>query len=150
MLRLGSALLLATAVLAATPALARSGRREVVPAEDRVIPHDAQIPGCQDLDVLEKVSSRFAQKESQFWNSTLTITGYEDIRRIAWRPWGLDFIPRRYCTATASTSDGRKRRIDYSVREGLGMIGASWGVEFCVAGLDRNWAYAPACRMARP
>jgi len=41
-------------------------------------------------------------------------------------------------------------RIDYSVREDLGIIGATWGVEFCVHGLDRNWAYAPACRMARP
>jgi hypothetical protein len=30
------------------------------------------------------------------------------------------------------------------------MIGASWGVEWCVVGLDRNWAYNPACRMARP
>ena len=24
------------------------------------------------------------------------------------------------------------------------MIGASWGVEWCVVGLDRNWAYNPA------
>jgi len=31
-----------------------------------------------------------------------------------------------------------------------GMIGASWGVEWCVVGLDRNWAYNPRCKMARP
>jgi hypothetical protein len=30
------------------------------------------------------------------------------------------------------------------------MIGATWGVEWCVAGLDRNWAYHPACKMAQP
>ena len=24
------------------------------------------------------------------------------------------------------------------------------GVEFCVVGLDRNWAYNPACKAARP
>ena len=30
------------------------------------------------------------------------------------------------------------------------MIGSSWGVEWCVVGLDRNWAYNPACKMARP
>jgi hypothetical protein len=25
-----------------------------------------------------------------------------------------------------------------------------WGVNFCVEGLDRNWAYNPDCRAARP
>jgi hypothetical protein len=30
------------------------------------------------------------------------------------------------------------------------MVGATWGVEWCVVGLDRNWAYNPACQMARP
>ena len=29
-------------------------------------------------------------------------------------------------------------------------LGVGWGVEWCVVGLDRNWAYNPACRMARP
>ena len=30
------------------------------------------------------------------------------------------------------------------------MIGMFWGVEWCVVGLDRNWAYNPACKMAQP
>jgi hypothetical protein len=138
------------ASLVALPAAARSGRQEVVPAEERILPWEASIPGCQAPNVLEKISSMFAEKEAKFWNSTLTITQYENIQRIAWRPWGLDTIPRRYCTATAWTSDGVRRKIDYSVREDLGIIGASWGVEYCVKGLDRSWAFAPGCRMARP
>jgi hypothetical protein len=69
---------------------------------------------------------------------------------VAWRPWGLDTIPRRFCTGTVTISDGSRRRIDYSVREDLGIIGAEYGVEWCVAGLDRNWAYNPACKMAQP
>lgn len=69
---------------------------------------------------------------------------------MAWRPWGLDFIPRRYCTGKVITSDGMRRRIDYSVREDLAIIGSNWGVEWCVQGLDRNWAYQPDCKMARP
>jgi hypothetical protein len=24
------------------------------------------------------------------------------------------------------------------------------GIEWCIVGLDRNWAYNPACKMARP
>jgi hypothetical protein len=30
------------------------------------------------------------------------------------------------------------------------MIGMDWGVNFCVAGLDRDWAYNPGCRAAGP
>jgi len=47
-------------------------------------------------------------------------------------------------------SDGRKHAVYYSIGEDTGMIGASWGVEWCVVGLDRNWAYNPRCKMARP
>ncbi len=134
------------------PALARSAREDIEPSEERAFPFDADIPGCQDAGVLEKVSTQFAEKEAKFWNSSLTIVSYDTIERTAWRPWGLDYIPRRFCTATATTSDGIRRKVDYSVRESLGIIGATWGVELCVHGLDRDlsYAYATACRMARP
>ncbi|MFE1598854.1 hypothetical protein [Methylobacterium sp. ID0610] len=139
---------------AVSSAEARSARQEVTPAEEREFPYDADIPGCQDPDILAKMSSQFAEKESKFWNSSLTILGYDRIERTAWRPWGLDYVPRRFCTAVATTSDGVRRRVDYSVRESLGIIGSVWGVEFCVQGLDRNLAYAYAsatsCREARP
>jgi hypothetical protein len=135
-------------------AQARSARQEIAPAEEREFPFDAQIPGCQDAGVLEKITYQFAEKEAKFWNSTLTITAYDSIERTAWRPWGVDFYPRRFCSAVATTSDGVRRRVDYSVRESLGIIGATYGVEFCVHGLDRNLSYAYAsassCREARP
>ncbi|MDB5591234.1 hypothetical protein [Enterovirga sp.] len=138
--------LLATAILGASAAAAY----EVVPAEKRVIPYVAELPLCGDPSVLAEISTRFAEKEAQFWNSALTIVEYSRIKPLAWRPWGLDTIPRRFCTATALVSSGRRHRIDYSVREDLNFISAGWGVEWCVTGLDRNLAYAPACRMARP
>jgi hypothetical protein len=124
--------------------------REMVPAEKRIYPYDTQLPACHDLAVLEKIASYFAEKEAKFWQSNLRIVEYERIRPLAWRPWGLDYIPRRFCTGKVVTSDGVRRQIDYSVREDLGIIGATWGVEWCVLGLDRNWAYNPACKMARP
>jgi hypothetical protein len=40
--------------------------------------------------------------------------------------------------------------IHYSIAEDSGMIGASWGIEWCIVGLDRNWAYNPVCKMGRP
>ena len=93
-------------VLAGTlqPALARSGREEITPAEEREFNYDANIPGCQASEVLERLSTHFAEKERKFWNSSLTIVSYERIERTAWRPWGLDFVPRRYCSAVATTS----------------------------------------------
>jgi hypothetical protein len=127
-----------------------STAREITPAEKRVIPYVADIPLCGDPSVLAKVTSQFADKEAQYWNSALRIVEYERIQPLSFKPWGLDYIPRRFCTATATVSNGRKHRVDYSVREDLDFIGNGWGVEFCVHGLDRNWAFAPACRMARP
>jgi hypothetical protein len=133
-------------MLLSAPALAR----EINPAERREEPFDASLPACADPSVLRDISSRFSHKEGRFWNSDLKLIGFERVQEVAWRPWGLDYIPRRFCTATVWISDGRKTRVDYSVREDLGMISMTWGVEFCVHGLDRNWAFNPACKMARP
>lgn len=135
------------AFVSAVPSLHAS---EIVPAEKRIIPYVASLPVCADPGVLSAVSSAFAEKEAQFWKSNLTIVAYDRIQPVAWRPWGLDMIPRRYCTASATVSDGRRRKVDYSVREDLDFIGSGWSVEWCVTGLDRNLAYSPGCRMARP
>jgi hypothetical protein len=110
--------------------------------------YDGDLPGCDAA--LDTIASRFATKESRFWNSDLQILGFEKVRQTAFRPWAKNTIPRRFCTAVATVSDGRKHRVDYWIGEDTGLIGASWGVEWCVAGLDRNWAYNPACKMARP
>lgn len=130
--------------------LAPAAGSEIVPAEKRVIPYVADLPTCGDPQVLALITARFAEREAKFWGSDLTLVEYSHIRPLAWRPWGLDTIPRRYCFAKVLTSQGRWHRIDYSVREDLGFLGVSWGVEWCVLGLDRNLAYSPSCRMARP
>ena len=56
----------------------------------------------------------------------------------------------RFCSALALVSDGYKHPVHYVIGETTGMIGARFGVEWCVVGLDRNMAYSPACKMARP
>jgi hypothetical protein len=110
--------------------------------------YDGEVPACETA--LDKVASRFEQKESRFWNSSLQIVGFERVRQIAFRPWAKQTIPRRFCSAVALVSDGRKHPVYYAIGEDTGMIGLSWGVEWCVVGLDRNWAYNPGCKMARP
>jgi hypothetical protein len=115
--------------------------------------YDAVLPVCEDPAVLGRIAARFAEKESRFWQSALQILGFDRIRETAFRPWAPgapDAIPRRFCSGTALVSDSRARTIYYWIGEDTGMIGASWGVEWCVVGLDRNWAYNPGCRMAQP
>ena len=110
--------------------------------------YDGVLPPCEAA--LNKIARRFAQKESRFWNSSLQIVGFEGVRETAFRPWANGTIPRRYCSATAYINDGRKHRVNYWIGEDTGMIGMTWGVEWCVVGLDRNWAYNPTCKMAQP
>ena len=112
--------------------------------------YDNNVPLCEEHGPLNKIATRFGTKEGRFWNSALTIVGFEKIREIAWEPWSSGMMPRRYCVASVVVSDGTRHRINYAIIEDGGMLGASYGVEWCVVGLDRNWAYNPACRAARP
>ena len=112
--------------------------------------YDSNVPLCDEHGPLDKIVARFATKEGRFWNSALTIVGFEKIREVAWEPWSSGTIPRRYCTASVLVSDGKRHQINYSIIEDGGMISASWGVEWCVVGLDRDWTHNPNCRAARP
>ena len=110
--------------------------------------YDGVLPPCEAA--LDTIVSRFAEKEGQFWNSDLQIMDFDRIREVAYRPWADGTIPRRFCSGRALTSDGHWRTLRYSIVEDGGMIGWSWGVQWCIAGLDRNWAYNPACQAAAP
>jgi len=112
--------------------------------------YEGALPPCDLPSALYRIQSRFGSKEARFWNSDLRIVGFEHVRETAYRPWAAQTIPRRFCSAVALTSDGLRRPVHYSIIEDGGIIGASWGVEWCVVGVDRNWAYNPACKVARP
>lgn len=111
---------------------------------------DSQIPACDEPSALSTIQNCFATKEGRFWNSDLQIVEFDRIREVAFRPWADGTIPRRFCTGRVHTSDGRWRAVRYSIVEDGGMISASWGVQWCVVGVDRNWASSPACKAAAP
>jgi hypothetical protein len=110
--------------------------------------YDGRVAPCEAA--LPTITTQFQEKESTFWNSALTITGYGNIHETAFRPWQSDNIPRRYCTGRVQLSDGAVHPVNYSIIEDGGFAAFSQGVEWCVTGLDRNWAYNPACRAAKP
>jgi len=136
--------------------------------------YSGNVPACDLPAALSRIQNHFATTESRFWNSSLKIDSFDHIRETAFRPWGEEYIPRRYCTADvvitgtegsvpyapaqytggkvsgARLLAGQRHRIYYSLIEDGGFLGFSWGVEWCVEGLDRSWNYAPNCRMAQP
>ena len=112
--------------------------------------YDRSMPACDFPPALDRIIANFRTKEFRFWNSELRIVGLEDIREIDTMPWAAQSIPRRYCSGTAVINDGAKHPIYYSIGEDTGIIGMDWGVNFCVAGLDRDWSYNPSCRAAQP
>jgi hypothetical protein len=112
--------------------------------------YEGKVPLCDEHGPLDKITARFVSKEYHFWNSRLEIVGFDNIHEIGWEPWPSGTIPRRFCTASALISDGTRHRINYSIIEDGGMTGFGYGVEWCITDLDRNWAYNPSCRWARP
>jgi hypothetical protein len=110
--------------------------------------YDGRVAPCEQA--LGTITNQFWERESTYWNSNLQITAYSNIHEIAFRPWQSDNIPRRYCTGKAMTSDGKIRTVNFSIIEDGGFASFSQGVEWCVTGLDRNWAYNPACKAAGP
>ena len=143
--------LLFCAGLAASAAGAASGHH-VHPAdraEARSFAMHGNLPGCDDPAVLGELSNRFNAREATYWGP-LQALSYDRLSQIGYRSWGADFIPRRFCSARMLLNDGSLRRVDYSVREALGLFGLTWNVNWCVRGLDRQRSYAPDCKMARP
>jgi len=112
--------------------------------------YSADVPLCTDRWPLSKIRSTFRTKEGRFWNSDLEIVDFLNVQEIASRPWVAGAIPRRFCRAEVITSDGAKRPVFYSIVEDGGFITATFGVEWCVVGLDRDWTYNPGCKMAKP
>lgn len=112
--------------------------------------YDRLMPPCDYPAALDRIRGDFHTKEARFWNSELQIVGIERIRQTAVMTWAAQSIPRRFCRGVALINDGARHPIYYSIAEDTGMVGVDWGVEFCVVGLDRNWAYGPGCRAARP
>jgi hypothetical protein len=47
-------------------------------------------------------------------------------------------------------NDGKVRQVVYSIGENMSIIGWGPGVEWCIVGLDRNYAWGRGCMAARP
>lgn len=125
--------------------------REQVPAEERIYNYDAsRVPGCEDPVVLNRLMSRFSQTQKEYWASNLEIVSFSGLRTTHFRENGLDLIPRRYCRGHVTLNNQRSSPLYFVITQDAGMAGHDFGLHFCVMAYDRQWAYAPECKMARP
>src|SRR6202166_1941267 len=85
--------------------------------------YDGVLPPCDAQAALGKIVSRFGEKEHAFWNSSLKIAGFDQIREIAFRPWAANTIPGRFCSDIMHISDRSQHPLHYSISEDTGMIG---------------------------
>lgn len=129
---------------------ARAADAPYSPEARGIVVEPQMLPSCDSPRVFRKIASAFQDKESEYWQSNLTLVSFGPPVDLGYRPWGPEFIPRRFCRARTLVSDGIEREVYYSVAKDTGTLGIFDGVTFCVIGLDRNLAYAPDCKMAGP
>jgi hypothetical protein len=115
-----------------------------------VVDDGIRLPYCNSGRVIGEISSAFRDKESEYWNSHLRLVSFAEPVELAYRPWGAEFFPRRFCLARVQVSDGAVRDVHYAIIHNAGTLGIMHRVEWCVDGLDRNLAFAPGCKMAGP
>ena len=118
---------------------------------DRLVTrYHGYIPACDSAWALQTIAWRFGYKEWRYWHTGHAISHFGPVREIAYRPWGGEYVPRRYCEMKVRVSGHDDTVVYYSIIEKGGFAGVGWGVEWCVVGYDYNFAYAPNCRAARP
>ena len=137
-------------ILSAASGAAAAQARPISPAERRLQPLTGNVPACSDGSVLKSIVERFQIRETHYWSSGLSLLSFDRIRDQGYRTTGYDFVPRRYCEARAAFNDAKYREVVYWIGEGQGFSGYGFGVEWCVQGLDRNYADGPNCQAVRP
>jgi hypothetical protein len=144
---------LLTICAASAASLGSAAARPLLPAEQRALPYNGDLPTCDDWLVLKELSFDIGANQWTYWDSaasSLEIRDYDKVGEIGYRANGVDVIPRRYCSARARFNDGRTRVVKYNLIESGGFIGIGHGLEYCVVGLDHEHAFSPACAAAGP
>ena len=112
--------------------------------------HHHCLPVCDQAGVLAKVTNKFAFYDANIIRSGLTIANIDGIRETKVNVNGPSLIPRRYCHATATLSNGRRSELVYLIEFQAGFASIHWGVQSCLPGYDPYRVYGAWCRSIRP
>ena len=130
--------------------LAHADSPYVDPAEKRFSPYVGNVYKCDEPAILARMQGVWRTTQNAYWKEDLQMLSLDRIRELSLRGNGTEYIPRRYCIARGHFSDDSVHTVIYDIEEGMGIIGVGDGVEYCVVGLDRQFAFAPACSTLRP
>lgn len=108
------------------------------------------LPACDEPSVLGRVAEKFAYADARILFTGLAIEHFDRIRQSAIRAGGPGLIDRRYCSATAWMSNGRKSEAVYLIEARQGFASLGWNVESCLPGFDPYHVYDARCRSIRP
>ena len=131
-------------------ATARADSEYVDPAERRFSPYVGDMYKCDEPAILSRMQGVWRTTQNAYWNVDLQMLSFDRIRELSVRGNGTEYIPRRYCIARGHFSNDSVHTVIYDIEEGQGIIGFGDGVEYCVVGIDRNFAFSPACSSLRP
>jgi len=118
---------------------------------------DARLAGvasCDDEWTLSKIRHRFSYGAARVEKRDLAIVGVAKIREVRTSVDRPSPIPRRWCAAEVTLSDGERSTLTWVVAGGVGFAGPglAWipdEVEFCVAGHDPWRVHDGNCRTTR-
>lgn len=145
---------LTAAVLAAGPALllvagTLPARAEIAPAQPV-----SGVFSCENGWILGSIRRRFAHAAAKVEKRDLEIVAIAKIQEVRATVNDPSPLPRRWCTAAVTLSDGSRTTMNWLLTGGVGFAGPglAWipdEVEFCVAGHDPWRVHDGACRTTR-
>ena len=108
------------------------------------------LPVCDDGSVLASVSNKFSYYDARVIGSGLAIATISNVRETRLRVNGPSLIPRRYCDATATLSNGRRSEVVYLIEAHAGFASIVWNVQSCLPSFDPYRVYGAWCHSIRP
>lgn len=109
---------------------------------------------CADEGVLDTIRHRFAYGAARVEKRDLALVAVEAIREVHVSVGRPSPIPRRWCEAKVTLSDGTRSTLTWVIAYGAGFAGPGLAylhdeVEFCVAGHDPWRVHDGTCRTTR-
>lgn len=140
-----TALAVGAVLLSAVPALA---------ADLRLATLEVDVPACDAPRVLSRIRSDFAYGMAHVEKRDLAIAEFGRIRSQGAGVNDPSPIPRRWCYAPVTLTDGRRSTAYWRIDRALGFAAPGYadltdGVESCVLGHDRWYVHDGTCRTAR-
>lgn len=119
------------------------------PAARSPAPHVQADALCADPGVLSAIVSRFNWAERNTFKRGIEVAALANPRPNRDPVLNVGVIPKRYCLADATMTNGRRSTAYYVVSLGQGFASIGNGLDFCILGFDPWRVHDWQCRTVR-